>query len=63
MEDKAAKKQYKATKKAAKRELKQEKKQSKAELQQQLQAEPKPPGAVGQPGEYGQPPLGAPPGK
>jgi flagellar biosynthesis GTPase FlhF len=63
MEDKAAKKEYKATKKAAKRELKQEKKQSKAELQQQLQAEPKPPGAVGQPGVYGQPPLGTPPGK
>jgi hypothetical protein len=63
MEDKAAKKEYKAQKKAAKRELKQEKKESKAELQQQLQAEPKPPGAVGQPGVYGQPPLGTPPGK
>lgn len=63
MEDKAAKKEYKAQKKAAKRELKQEKKQSKAELQQELQANPKPPGAVGRPGEYGQPPLGTPPGK
>ena len=57
MEDKAAKQEYKAQKKAAKKEYKQEKKQSRAELKQDLATQPAPPGAVGQPGQYGQAPV------
>lgn len=63
MEDKAAKKEYKANKKAAKSEYKQEKKQSNAQLKQDLANTPAKPGEVGQPGEYGQSPAAASTGK
>jgi hypothetical protein len=59
MEDKAAKKEYKAEKKAAKSDYKQEKQQSKAKLKQDLSAQPAKPGEVGQPGQYGQSPTAA----
>jgi len=51
MEDKAAKKEYKAEKKAAKSDYKQEKKQAKTKLKEDLSAQPAQPGEMDQPGK------------
>lgn len=58
MEDKAARKEYKAEKKAAKNNYKQDKKHAKAKLKQDMAAQPAKPGELAQPGEYGQPAAG-----